>query len=135
MHKTSKVVVLLGLGILAIVAGGCQSSQQVNSRKARLLADENRRLKRELAEYDRVIEEKDKLLAQAEQEKTVQDEQTSQSVSWLLDMVTDFEKKNTTLAEENDRLKTQIQELEEQVKSFQAARQNTQQQSATGGPK
>lgn len=118
--KTSAVI----MGLLAVMAfmAGCegQDQGQVGARKARLLVDENQRLKQELAGLNKQIEEKNKLLSEVKPEKTTAAKETETIMTFLMDLMSDSEKKNAALTEENKQLKTKIEELQKQIDSLKA---------------
>lgn len=101
---------------------GCEEQEQVGTRRLRLLADENHRLKQELAERDNRIKEKNKLLAELEKKKTVAVEETDKMIMSMMDMMQDFEEKSASLTKENEQLKAKINELAKQIESLKTGR-------------
>lgn len=123
MRKRGKIsAVIMGLLAVMAVMAGCegQDQDQVGARKARLLVDENQRLKQELAGLNKQIEEKNKLLSEVEPEKTTAAKETKMIMTSLMDLMSDSEKKNVALTEENKQLKTKIEELQRQIDSLKA---------------
>ena len=59
MNKAGKTaVVFICLSVLIGFVAGCEGQEQMGARRARLLADENRQLRQELAECETRVEEK-----------------------------------------------------------------------------
>lgn len=106
---------LLVMSILILSAGCQESGQQQNSgisRKDRLIADENISLKNELARCRGEVEKQQNLLSQCEQVKAQIEEQSRESVEWLMnELPNDLVKSVERLTEENEKLRARILRL------------------------
>lgn len=85
------------------------------------MADENRQLRQELAECEtqveeknQQVEEKNQQMAELRRTRTIAAirEDDVKMMTFLSDLLTDFEKKNNALKEENKRLNAKVEELE-----------------------
>ena len=108
MRHTTIVLLTALLGTLLLA--GCQKSDSSQIRKARLVANENLQLKRQLAEKDTQIEDLKKQIEKIEAEKAKADEEFGSTTIKTLQMVAETEKRNQALAEENEKLKKEIEQ-------------------------
>ena len=124
-------MVFICLSVLIGFVAGCEGQEQMGARKARLLADENRQLRQELAECETQVEEKNQQVEEKKrqvEEKNQQmaelartrtsaavREEDAKMITFLSDLLTDFEKKNNALKEENKKLNAKVEELEKQI--------------------
>jgi len=103
--------VLLGAGA---VFSGCeeQASDPSTMRRARLVADENIELKKQLAERDKEIERQKQLVDDCKQEMAKAQEEAGSTMLQMLQQLAESGKEVETLTEENTKLKERIAELE-----------------------
>jgi len=112
--NTASVIVAALLTAL-VLSTGCQTQDQTqpNPRKLRLLADENQRLKQQLADLTKQTQKTEQLLeeARAKECPDVTETQMQETMNYFMQLVSDFEKKNKTLTEENEKLKSRLAQL------------------------
>jgi len=107
-HMT--IVVLTAL-LGTLVLAGCRESDATQIRKARLVANENIQLKKQLAEKDAQIQDLKKQIEKIEAEKAQADEEFGFTTIKTLQMVAETEERNQALTEENEKLKEEIESL------------------------
>ena len=99
-----KVVLAISIAVIILMAG-CEEQNLV--RKHRLIADENLQLKEQRKQCEAEIEEHI-------QEKAALEEQVEKTIDNLFkEALTDMAKENASLAEESNKLKARIQQLED----------------------
>ncbi len=114
----AKILPITTLICICIFTCGCEESN-LSNRRARLVGNENLKLKKQLKLCDKEIEKRDDeiqkqkdLLAQCQKEKAEIDEQAGDTNIKLLKILRDTSKKVDELTEENQKLKETIKELE-----------------------
>ncbi len=105
-------VVILFISVLGVLLmSGCQESESTQIRRARLIANENIQLKKQLKEKDQQIEELKKqieeLIAKSEKEQ----EQFGNTTLQTLQMLGETENRNQALTLENEKLKEELEKL------------------------
>jgi cell division protein FtsB len=93
---------------------GCQESDASQIRRARLVANENIQLKKQLQEKDQQIEELKKQIEQIETESAEAIEKSGEASGKTLRLLLESEKSNEALILENERLKEEIEKLKAQ---------------------
>ena len=86
----------------------CKESDNADNRRARLVANENIELKKQLALKNLEIQKQKRLLAQSEKDRVKDAEQVSDSVVKLMQQL-------VAIGEENQQLKVKNKELEEKI--------------------
>ena len=118
MRKSVQKTLVLTIGIVFVIMllAGCQEQALSDTKKSRLIADENRQLKQQLTQSDRKIQKQKELLENCLEEKKNLRAMLQGQVKDLLGPA--FEKisrENAELRKENERLKAQIEELKKQL--------------------
>ncbi|MHC4395972.1 MAG: hypothetical protein ACYS1A_10000 [Planctomycetota bacterium] len=119
MRKSVQTALILAIGIVFVVMliAGCEEQSLSNTKKSRLIANENRQLKQQLARRDREIEKQKGLLAKCLVEKKnllgLSDEKIENMMGGAFGNIS---KQNVELQQENKKLKAQIEELKNQLK-------------------
>ena len=115
MKPTYRIVISLGLlaGLL-LSAAGCQEAESDAAlvRRARLVANENITLKKQLDEKDQQIARLEQQIEKLEQEKHKITKDTGEATLRMLQITAEAEQRATFLREENERLKQKLQELQ-----------------------
>lgn len=109
MRHTKLVLLTTLFGTLCLT--GCGKSDANQIRKARLIANENLQLKKQLAEKDAQILDLEKRIEKTEAEKAKADEEFGTTTIKTLEMVAEIEKQRQALEEENENLKNEIEKL------------------------
>lgn len=86
----------------------CKESDNADNRRARLVANENIELKKQLELKNLEIQKQKRLLAQSEEDRAKEAEQVSDSLIKLMQQL-------ATIGEENQQLTAKIKELEEKI--------------------
>lgn len=86
----------------------CKESDNADNRRARLVANENLELKKQLELKEKEIQKQKRLLAQSEEDRAKETEQVGDSLIKLMQQL-------VTIGEENEQLKVKIKELEEKL--------------------
>ena len=119
-RPVSKAFVLaVGIVFIMLIAG-CGEENLSNVKKHKLIANENRQLKKELEFSDKEIEKQKKSLDECLQKKKVLEEQSREDVKGMMDEI--FGKvieESKKLGEENKNLKAQVQQLEALVRQLE----------------
>lgn len=124
MSRQAKGTIFSVVGIVFVVmlVAGCEEELS-NVKKHRLIATENRQLKKQLAQleveierqktlHNTEIEKQKQLLEECEQAKKVKAEQPPENVEDLFGILNDALTENQVLSEENEKLKARVQQLE-----------------------
>lgn len=118
MKKTafSLLLTALALCIGTVSLSGCEeeAADTATMRRARLVADENIQLKKQLADKDKEIERHKQLLEECKQEMAKAQEDAGNTMLQMLQRLAETSKDVETLTEENTRLKEKLAELEAQ---------------------
>jgi len=115
MKSSGQKAVILVVSIVFVITlvAGCGEQELLSTRKSRLIAVENRQLKKEL-------EDQKKLLGKCLQEKKDSEEQIHKSIKDLADNAfKDFEE-NVRLREENKKLEARVKEVERERDKLKA---------------
>ena len=109
------IVIVLAIAVLGVsTLSGCQESESNQIRRARLVANENMKLKKQLAEKDRQIEELNKQIEKIEAERAKDHDEFGEATIKTLQMVADSETENQALREEVEKLKEELKKLKAQ---------------------
>ncbi|HOK95465.1 MAG TPA: hypothetical protein PK052_12930 [Anaerohalosphaeraceae bacterium] len=106
MKKRIVAVLLAGMCIWGFC--GCQESDSVMVRRARLVANENLKLQKQLEEKERQIEQLKKETETLKNEREQAIASCGEVHLKLLEMVSESEKRNETLTVENEQLKEEL---------------------------
>lgn len=104
-------IVALTTVLGTLLLAGCQKSDASQIRKARVVANENLQLKKQLAEKDTQIQDLKKQIEGIEAEKAKADEEFGTTTIKTLQMVSETENRNQALTLENEKLKEEIESL------------------------
>ena len=116
MGKLNQIaVVFVGVVVLVTFLAGCEADQQTDGRKTRLLADENRRLSRELAECNKQLEGEPGWFGELGQGQAGTAAKPENMTEALLGIMREIGRENTALTKENESLKEEIKKLRETV--------------------
>jgi hypothetical protein len=86
----------------------CKESDNADNRRAKLVANENLELKKQLELKEKEIQKQKRLLAQSEEDRAKETEQVGDSLIKLMQQL-------VTIGEENQQLTAKIKELEEKI--------------------
>ena len=124
MKRSALKMFVLTVCVVVMLIAGCGNQEQPVVKKSRLIAVENMRLKKELEQRSREIErlnelhnkeskKQEKLLAKCVQEKESWKKKARQNVRNQVKGVVDaVMEQNVKLREENEKLKAQIEKLQ-----------------------
>ena len=84
----------------------CEESDNADNRRAKLVANENLELKKQLEQKNLEIQKQKRLLAQSEEDRAKETEQVGDSLIKLMQQL-------VAIGKENEQLKVKIKELEE----------------------
>jgi len=118
MRKSVQTTLVLTIGIVFVITllAGCQEQSISDTRKSRLIADENKQLKQQLARRDREIEKQKELLEKCLEEKknlkTMLQGQVKNLMEGALEKVS---RERAEFRKENEGLRAQIEELKKQL--------------------
>lgn len=120
MKRPSQKVAVLAVGIVVIMfVAGCEEealSTQSNIRKHKLIAAENKQLKKESEQRSKEIKSQKELLDKCLEEKKNLQEKPQEDAEELMTLVFEsFNEESKKLKEENKNLKARIEELEKQL--------------------
>ncbi|MHC5199328.1 MAG: hypothetical protein ACYSO1_04335 [Planctomycetota bacterium] len=104
------LIVLLSVPLLI----GCQESRSGQIRRARLIADENLELKKELKQKDEQIADLKKQIEEIEAKIVEENKKFGDMTLKTLPFLAESEKKNQALTAENKKLKEELAELKAQ---------------------
>jgi hypothetical protein len=86
----------------------CEESGNADNRRARLVANENLELKKQIKLKEKEIQKQKRLLAQSEEDRAKETEQVGDSLIKIMQQL-------ATIGKENEQLKVKIKELEEKI--------------------
>ena len=118
MRKSIQTTLVLTIGIVFVIMllAGCQEQGLSNTKKSRLIANENRQLKQQLARRDREIEKQKELVAKClEEKKKLESLSQGQIENLMGGAFENISRESAELIEENEKLKAQIEELKKQL--------------------
>ena len=125
MKKIVRKIFVLAVGVVVMSIAGCGNQEPPGVKRSRLIAVENMRLKKELGQRNKEIErlnelrnkeskKQEKLLAECMQEKMSWKQKARQNVRKQMKGVFDaVMEQNVKLSEENEKLKAQIEKLQQ----------------------
>lgn len=97
--------------LLALTAAGCQESESTQVQKARIIANENMNLKKQLQAKDLRIKELEEQIGRVEAERDKSTEDFGNTHFELLELVSNTQKQNVVLGAENQALKAELEKL------------------------
>ena len=108
--KNSLILVMVFAALLTNLSfiTSCKESDNADNRRARLVANENIELKKQLELKEKEIQKQKRLLAQSEEDRVKEAEQVSDSLIKLMQQL-------ATIGEENKQLTEKIKELEKKI--------------------
>ncbi|MEN8127785.1 MAG: hypothetical protein ABFR90_08265 [Planctomycetota bacterium] len=112
MRHVAIVIAIMALGLPAL--SGCQKSDASQIRRARIVANENLQLEKQLEEKDRQIEELTNQIESLEAEKAEVIEQSGEASIKTLRMLLDSENRAEGLVIENRKLQEELEKLKNQ---------------------
>jgi len=125
MKRAVRKIFVLAVGVVVMLVAGCGQQELPGVKRSRLIAVENMRLKKELGQRNKEIErlnelrnkeskKQEKLLAECMQEKMSWKQKARQNVRKQVKGVFDaVMEQNVKLSEENEKLKAQIEKLQQ----------------------
>jgi len=126
-----ELVLAIGICLIAVLIAGCERQSPSNAREDKLAAYENKQLKEQVAQQEKEfgeqtaqlekkIKEQNRLLRECQQKKEILEEkfeeQVHTSVSNMMDIFGDTTEQ---LAQENDQLKAQVEELQGRARKLE----------------
>ena len=124
MKRPAKRAFVLAVGIVVIMfVAGCEEQEapntQSNIKRHKLIAAENRQLKKESEQLNKKIKSQKELLEKCLEEKENLQEKPQEAAEELMTLVFEsFDEENKKLKEENKNLKARIEELEKQLEEL-----------------
>ena len=118
MRKPIHTTLVLTTGVVFVIMllAGCQEENLPDTRKSRLIADENKQLKQQLARRDREIEKQKELLERClEEKKNLKDMLQGQVKDLLSPALEKVSRERNELRKENEEFRAQIEELKKQL--------------------
>ncbi len=117
MKRSAQKVFVLAIGVIMfMLIAGCEEQNISNTKKGRLVAVENIRLKKELEQRDKEIEKQEKLLEKCLQEKILLEEKVRKGIrDQVNDILGVVIEESAKLRQENKKLKTQIEQLKKEL--------------------
>ncbi len=124
MKRAARKIFVLAVGVVVMSIAGCGQQEPPSVKKSRLIAVENMRLTKELEQRSKEIErltelhnkeskKQEKLLAECVQEKESWKQKARQNVrNQVKDVFDAVMEQNVKLREENEKLKAQIEKIQ-----------------------
>ena len=103
------IVLAVAFSMIVLLTAGCQEETAPGPRKTMLLNDQIRQLNDQLAQRDKELTEQKVLLEECKQQQTESIEKAKDDARSLVDFIIEQHK---TLKQENDELKSQLEQLE-----------------------
>lgn len=115
-RRAWKTFVLAAGTVVIMLIAGCEKENAPDTKRSRLIATENIRLKEELEQRDEEIKKQEKLLEKCLQERNTWKAKAQQNIQEQVDSVlTVVMEKNKELRKENEGLKAQIEKLKAEL--------------------
>ena len=109
------VAIVIGITVLGLwTLSGCQESDASQIRRARLVANENIQLKKQLEEKDQQIEKLKKQILEIEEKTAKSVEQAGNTSIKSMRLLLESEKNNEALILENQKLEDELEKLKAQ---------------------
>jgi DNA anti-recombination protein RmuC len=117
MKKTVYKAVILTVSVIIILFAGCEAgnTSQSEIKRGRLIASENRQLKKQIEKLEKELEKQKELLAKTLNEKKASEEQLQKSNEEQMKKLKTATDENIILRQTNYNLNTQIKQLEEEL--------------------
>ncbi len=113
-RMTIKVIFLAIAGV--VFTAGCEEENQIDIKKSRLIAIENKQLKKQSKQLRDEIEKQKELLEQCEEAKKAKKVKVKQPAKYQLDgILGDVLEENQALRKENKKLQTEIGQLKMEI--------------------
>ena len=118
---TTPVVLMVAVGFVLMSIAGCQEQDPSNTRMSKLIALENKQLKKQLEQCDEEIENQKQLLEECQEVKQVLVKQAKENFENIVaPLLQNFAEKTRKLQEENTKLKAQTEELKTETEELKA---------------
>ena len=118
---TTAVVLMVAIGFVLMSIAGCQEQDPSNTRMSKLIALENKQLKKQLEQCDEEIENQKQLLEECQEVKKVLEKQAKENFENIVaPLLQNFAEKTRKLQEENTKLKAQTEELKTETEELKA---------------
>lgn len=118
---TTPVVLMVAVGFVLMSIAGCQEQDPSNTRMSKLIALENKQLKKQLEQCDEEIENQKQLLEECQEVKKVLEKQAKENFENIVaPLLQNFAEKTRKLQEENTKLKAQTEELKTETEELKA---------------
>jgi len=109
-------VVMIGIVFVIMFLTGCQEESLSDTKKSRLIADENRQLKQQLSRRDREIAKQKELLELCLEEKRNLESLSAKQIENIMGgAFENISRENAEIVEENEKLRAEIDELKKQL--------------------
>jgi outer membrane murein-binding lipoprotein Lpp len=117
-RPTRKVFVsVVGIAFIMMLIAGCDEENLSNTKKSRLIANENRQLKSELEQCQTEFKKQKVQLEQCLQKKETLEGQMNEEIGrQVSDIFTVFGDLDKEMREENESLKAQVEQLNARIK-------------------
>ena len=116
---TTPVVLMVAIGFVLMSIAGCQEQDPSNTRMSKLIALENKQLKKQLEQCNEEIENQKQLLDECEGVKQLLEKQARENFeNTIAPLLQNFAEKTKELREENTAFKAQIEELKAQTEEL-----------------
>jgi chromosome segregation ATPase len=116
-RPTRKIFVsIVGIAFIMVLIAGCDEENLSNTKKSRLIANENRQLKSELEQCQTEFKKQKVQLEQCLQKKETLEGQMNEEIGrQVSDIFTVFGELNKEMHDENENLKAQVAELNARI--------------------
>lgn len=115
-RRAWKTFVLAAGTVVIMLIAGCEKENAPDTKRSRLIATENIRLKKELEQRDKEIKKQEKLLEKCLQERDTWKAKAQQNIQEQVDKVlAGVMEEYTKLRKENEGLKAQIEKLKAEL--------------------
>ena len=112
MKRTLATLLLVGIPVVLLAS--CHESESNMIQRARIVANENMKLKDQLEEKDKQIAKLQEQIEQIKAERDKINQQAGDTNIRVMQIVAETEKKNEALSKENEALKEEIAKLKAQ---------------------
>jgi hypothetical protein len=113
-------ILAVGICLIAVLIAGCEEQNLSTTRESKLIAYENRQLKKQLAQQEKKIEEQSRLLEESRRREKIPEgrfrEELDAQVSEVMGILGQA---NRELHRENNELKAQVEELQGRVRELE----------------
>lgn len=108
------LVLIVGVVFVAMFITGCEEQAVSDTKKAKLIAEENRQLKDQLQQRSKEIERQKDMLAECQEQKKVLQGQTQEKMETMMGVLLEtMGKESARMQQENQELKAEIEKLKQ----------------------